>query len=128
MKAKPWQVALIAVSLLAAAASTIYTLMTGDPVRPVTHVFLIDVESGKIYKADIRKSLTIPARRPDGNRERALLRLDVDDSGRYYVNRRDRDSIGALDPEVEVKAINPSSGELLNPFNGRGAETYRPPT
>lgn len=125
---KPKQIILLAVAAVALLAAIVIALSSGDPLKARANVYLIDVEQGTVYRANPReRGIVLPARRPDGNKERALVRLDRKDTGEYFVNDRDRAMINALDPGVQNKFVDATTGQLSKPFTGSGATSYDPP-
>lgn len=125
MKVKPWQIALIVIGLLVGAGSTIYTLLGSGGPQLADSVLLIDVETGQLYRASTRsKAIMLPARRPSDGKI-ALLRVRVDDQGKYYVTDRDLRLIDALDKGIEVKAVATDSGDIAEP--SKEIKTYEAP-
>jgi hypothetical protein len=115
MKAKPWQIALIVIGLAVGLGSVVWFAMSGDTVGLDRRYFLVDVESGDIFEVDSSKyRLVLPARHPETGRV-SLVGVSQDDDGTWFVSRRDLDTIKQLDREVQVKAVDTSSGDLVNP-------------
>jgi hypothetical protein len=125
MKIKPWQVAVIVIGILVGVGSAVYQLITPSGPRLPDSMLLIDVESGQVYRANTRgRSVMLPARRPDTGKI-ALLRLRTDDEGKHYVSGRDLSLLQYLDQGVEVKAINPESGDVIQA--SKDIKTYEEP-
>lgn len=115
MKAKPWQIALIVIGLAVGLGSVVWFAVSGDDVRLERRYFLVDVESGEIFEVDSSKyRLALPAMHPETKR-RTLVGVTQDEDGSWYVAPRDLGLIRDLDKSVEVKAIDKSSGDLVNP-------------
>lgn len=114
MKAKPWQIGLIVVGLVVGAGSAAWFFFGGDQVRLDRQYYLIDVETGQIFEVDsTRYRLVLPAQHPETGKV-SLIGVHKDETGRWYVPRRDLGSVSQLDKGVEVKAVD-RDGELVNP-------------
>lgn len=114
MKVKPWQIAVIVVGLLVGLGSVLFQVFSSDAPDLPDSMLLIDVESGQLYRAKLdERGIILPAKRPD-NGPIALLRVRQGDEGVYYVPGRDLSLLEYLDKGVEVKAIDPDSGDVLN--------------
>ena len=115
MKAKPWQIALIVIGLAVGIGSAAWFAFSGDEVQLDRRYFLIDVETGDIYEVDSTKyRLVLPARHPESGRI-CLIGVHKEETGEWYVPPRDLDSIKQLDKDVQVKAVDKKSGDLINP-------------
>lgn len=115
MKVKPWQIAVIVIGLLVGVGSAMYQLLTSSGPKLSDSMLLIDVETGEVFRASTTgNGIMLPARRPDTGKI-ALLRLRKDDEGKYYVTPRDLSLLQFLDKDVEVKAINADTGDVVNP-------------
>ncbi len=113
MKVKPWQIGVIVIGLLGGVGLIVWWIATAGPVRLAHSYTLIDVTTGEIYEVDsTRYHLILPARRPDTGKI-ALVGVSKDEEGNWFVSPRDRGSIKELDPDVEVKAVDAQTGEVL---------------
>lgn len=111
--ARKWQVPTVVVCFTVAIAVALYTFLSGDPLKPITDIYLIDVETGQGYVHDMRRaSIMIPARRPDGSNKYALIRLDKREDGTFYVSPRDLEGLSAIDQGIENKFVDPNTGEI----------------
>jgi hypothetical protein len=115
MTAKPWQIVLIVASIVVCGFS-IWWISSNDDSPKVNHILhYIDVETGDIYRVDISKAnIGAPGRNPETGRM-SLVRLDKKEAGGWYVNSRDRATIGQLDAGVKNTAVDERSGELTGP-------------
>jgi hypothetical protein len=111
---KPWQVILIAASLVVLGGSIWFFGLrsTGETRLMANALVLIDVESGQLYEFDLkgRKGVIVPERHPVSGKL-SLIPVYQDEAGAWIVGDRDRSSIGLV--EVPVLAIDPQSGEVL---------------
>lgn len=115
MKAKPWQIALIVVGLLVGVGSAAWFVLGGDRVTLEHRYYLIDVESGEIFEVNAKKyKLMLPARHPDTNKI-ALVGVSQGEGGVWFVPERQLGMLKQLDKTVQIKALNPDSGELIGP-------------
>ena len=115
MKAKPWQIALIVIGLAVGLVSAAWFVLGGDEVQLDRRYFLIDVETGDIYDVDSKKyRLVLPAMHPESGRV-VLVGVQKDDTGVWFVPPRDLESVRQLDKSVQVKAIDPATGGVVNP-------------
>lgn len=115
MNAKPWQIALIVIGLAVGIGSGLWFAFAGDAVSLERRYFLIDVETGDIYEVDSSKyRLVLPAMHPETGRV-CLVGVHKDENGTWEVPPRDLSSIGQLEKGVQVKAVDPKTGELVNP-------------
>lgn len=109
MKPKPWQIAVIVIGLLAAGWLFISTLAGGDDLDIPDYYYLIDVETGTVFKADKRVPLDSP--NPDTGKK-SLVRVGKAEDGTWFVSERDLALLNYVDKDVQVKAIDPKTGEL----------------
>ena len=89
--AKPWQIALIVIGLLAGVAGLVVALTGGSRVEMADSAVLVDVTTGELYRVNINnRSITIPMKRGDTG-ERVLLHASKDETtGRWTVPQRYR--------------------------------------
>jgi hypothetical protein len=115
MNVKPWQIIVIVLGLLIGVGSVVYMLATTDGPRVKTIMYLVDVETGELYRADLEKlAVALPGQHPISHRT-CLVRIIKDDSGKWVVGKRDRGLFAQLDKDVQNKAVDPETGELLMP-------------
>lgn len=111
MKAKPWQIALIAVGLLIGVASIMYNAVrsSSGEASLVYSMTLVDAETGKLYEvADYREArITLPEWRPTTEKA-ALIPVQRQEDGRYVVPAQARPMLQSLD--VPVKVIDRETG------------------
>jgi len=115
MKVKPWQIAVIVLGLAIGLGSVIYSAASTDasPVKSIE--YLVDVETGDLYRADLRmRAVLLPARHPETHRI-CLVRIRQDDGGKWSVSKRDRSLLSMLDKDVVNKAVDQETGDLLMP-------------
>jgi dipeptidyl aminopeptidase/acylaminoacyl peptidase len=126
MKSKPWQMVVIALGLLVGGGSLAYNLVNSGEVQTADAVFLVDVETGKLYRFSTGggTGIMFPARRPD-TKQIALVRVIKGEDGAWRVSDRDLSQLDHLDEGVKVAAVDPSTGKLLK--DGGGPDRYVPP-
>lgn len=113
MKIKPWQIIVIVVGLVAAIGVTVWNLTNSDELDIPNSYFVIDVESGQIYRVNRnRVMLSLPAPNPESGKL-SLIGLAKDDKG-YYVTERDLATLRMLDSGVKNNAVDEKTGELKN--------------
>lgn len=113
MQAKPWQIALIVIGLLVGIGSAAWFVLGGDGVTLEHRYYLIDVDSGEIFEVNSKKyKLMLPARHPDTNKI-ALVGVSQGEDGVWFVPERQLGMLKQLDKDVQVKAVDPDSGELI---------------
>lgn len=108
MKAKPWQIVVIALAFIAVGASTAYMLTSSGPNVP-SKIMLVDVSTGQLYEVNLRKHrVVLPARDPDQKQYR-LFPIKKSASG-WTLTESGMAMIRGTD--VDVKAVNLSTGEV----------------
>lgn len=114
MKIKPWQLIVIVIGLLAAVSVTVWNLTSGDEIEVPDNYFVVDVESGQIYRVNRnRVTLDLPAVNPETGKV-SIVGLDKNDTG-YYVNERDLSMLKMLGAGVKNNAVDEKTGALKNP-------------
>lgn len=83
--AKPWQLVLVVVALLALVTSIGFQIFNSDDVRQSNNLTLIDYKTGELFSSDIPegKSAFLPATNP-GTKEDTLIPV-VQRDGQFYV-------------------------------------------
>jgi hypothetical protein len=115
MKVKAWQVVLIVASVVVCAVSFAWNLSKND--GPDVHYILhyIDVETGDIFRVDIRSNnIGAPGKNPETGKM-SLVRLDKKPSGEWFVSPHDKPTLHQLDAGVQNKMVDESTGELRGP-------------
>lgn len=123
MKIKSWQIGVIVVGLLVGVGSIAYTLTTGGGATIADHYFLVDVETGDLYKVNTKKyALYMPALRPGSDR-RTLVPVQQQDGvwhvGSNWLNPAD------MPEDVEFKAVDRNTGEVSS--GAKAPVWYTPP-
>jgi hypothetical protein len=110
--AKPWQIALIVVGLLAGIVGVVFAISSGDRVAMADSVVLVDVTTGDLYRVSVEnRSITIPMKHGETG-ERVLLHARKDEaSGRWAVPERYRPALVQFS-DVETIEIDRESGEI----------------
>lgn len=107
-KAKPWQLVLLALGLLALLYVGYRLASGGDGPRTVSSILLVDVVSGELFEQPTGNlTLIIPARHPDTN-ESTLLPVLKDEAGVYRVERRYLDELKdskVATPSVDANGV-----------------------
>lgn len=111
MKVKPWQIAIIVIGLLVGIGSGLWTLLGGGGPEVSYSLTLVDVETGDLFEvADYRETkFVLPAARP-GSEARALLPVEKDADGSWYLTDRGLQSLGAV--TVPTEAVDEDSGRV----------------
>jgi hypothetical protein len=116
MSVKPWQIAVIVLGLLAAIGLIVYTLSTSEGPHVNSVLYLVDVESGDLYQADLEKhAVPLPAPHPVSHKV-SLVRINKNADGKWAVSKRDKNLLGQLGKDVQNKAVDPDSGDLVTPI------------
>ncbi len=113
MNAKPWQIGVIVVGLLAATGLSVWNLLGSDGELPSTYL-LVDVESGQVFRVNKdRHRLSLPAPHPK-TKKRSLIGVEKDEQG-FFVDNYNLGALKSLDEDVKNTAIDPQTGEFLVP-------------
>jgi hypothetical protein len=125
MKAKPWQIALIVIGLLVGVGSVTYTLLNSGEPALADSILLVDVETGQLYRANVKiRAIVLPARRAEDGKL-ALLRVRTDETGKYYISDRDLKLLDSLDSTIQIKAVHGDTGDVPEP--SKEIKKYEPP-
>lgn len=110
--AKPWQIALIVLGLLAGLVGVIFALSGGGRVAMADSVVLVDVTTGDLYRVSVNnRSITIPMKHGETG-QRVLLHARQDEnSGRWAVPERYRSALAQF-RDIETIEIDRESGEI----------------
>ena len=110
--AKPWQIALIVIGLLAGIVGVVFAISGGDRVDMADSMTLVDVTTGDLYRIDAKnRSRTIPMKHGETG-ERVLLHARKDEAtGKWTVPQRYRVALRQFD-DIETIDIDRESGEI----------------
>ena len=105
--AKPWQIALIVIGLLAGVVGLVFALGSMGPVETASRITLVDVYTGELFEADAAgRTVMIPELNPDTG-EATLFPITKDEetgewriAGRYFDAFR-RETRGKDTPSVD---------------------------
>jgi len=97
-RVSPVQVGVLIVGLIAVGYLVFSLTKSGRP-RLSNTVMLVDVESGKLYQADVsRRTAVIPEISPESGKE-TLFPVEMTEQGRWVVPERYRRSLASLQPK-----------------------------
>jgi hypothetical protein len=110
MKAKPWQIVVIALAFVAVGASAAYMLTSSGPDIP-SRITLVDVTTGQLYEVNLKKyRVVLPARDPE---QKQMRLFPVKKSGAGWV-LTDTGMGMIRGTDLDTKAVNLSTGEVTN--------------
>ncbi len=122
MKAKPWQIVIIALAFVAVGASAAYMLSQSGP-KIDTKLTLIDVTTGQLYEVNLKKHrVALPARDPEKGEYR-LFPVRKNDDGKWVLTDNGRGMIRGT--TLAAKAVNIETGEVLE--SSDSVQDYSPP-
>ena len=123
MKARPWQIVVIAVGLVVGALGVLYVTLPSDKVKIADTVHVVDVTTGEVFRADISGRRTTPTVNPATGQE-SLVRCYFDEAdGKWKVGQRDLSMVRYLQSQnIPIKAVDLQTGEILTEVKVR---TYR---
>lgn len=111
MKAKPWQIAIIALALVATGASTAYMLSQSGGVKIDTKLTLVDITTGQLYEVNLKKHrVALPARDPEKGEYR-LFQVRKSDDGKWFLTENSRGMLRTT--KFSTKAVNAETGEVI---------------
>lgn len=113
MKIKPLQAVILVAGAVAAIAALWWSFGRADQVRLADSVTLVDVQTGQLYQASVRRrTIMQPAAPPDGGEPRLVI-VEKDPSGKWFLTPR---SFALLrDLPVDSAKVDPETGEVLAP-------------
>lgn len=121
MKAKPWQLVVIALAFVAAGASAAYMLTNAGPKVP-SRIMLIDVSTGQLYEVNLKRyRVGLPARDPDQQQYR-LFPVQKEGTG-WVLTENGRGMIRGTD--VDTKAVDLTTGAVVQA--SQDVREYVPP-
>ncbi len=113
MKNPKWKVVALVAIILVGCGLIARTMTTDDGLEISEYYFLVDVETGEVFRADKR----IPLQSPNPNTGKtSLIRICKADDGSFFVSERDMALLGFLDKEVVVSVIDVKTGEIKTPL------------
>jgi hypothetical protein len=99
--AKPWQIVLMVVAVVAVAVS-MYLTTSGTDEKPamVEDVTMVDVTTGELFVFNVSggRSISVPGVHPT-SKKRSLLPVMKDESGQWIVSARDLSALSATEGE-----------------------------
>ncbi len=109
--AKPWQIALIVIGLLAGGAGVVFALTSMGPVETAAQVYVVDVESGQLYRANtVGKTVLIPMTSPETGENTLYPVVEDEESGEWRISDRYRDAFLRRTEGQDTPAVDRSSG------------------
>lgn len=121
MQAKPWQVVVIALSIVATGIATACMWPSGPDIP--TRLKLINIASGQVYEVDLAAHrVALPARDPETG-EYLLVPIRQHDTGEWFLTET---AMGMVDPlKLNTAAVNLKTGAVRSPITA--IKHYRPP-
>lgn len=114
--AKPWQIALIVIGLLAGAAGVVYAMTGGKSVDLVDSMTLVDVNTGELFRVSTNnRSIIIPMKRRDTDQRTLMVAVFDETEKKWLVPERYRGPLNGfpdqtlIDAETGVIGIDPSA-------------------
>lgn len=108
--AKPWQIALIAVGLLAGVGGIVWAISSMGPLETATSVILADLSTGELFEANTAgRTVVIPMKNPITG-ERLLFPVAKTEDGQWKVSDRYFSSFLQRVDEKTSSATDRSSG------------------
>ncbi len=108
--AKPWQIVLIVVGLLAGAVGVVFALSSSGPPKTADQLLLVDVETGDLYRIrTANRTLVMPMKRP-GTDSRVLFPVEQPEEGGYRISSRYMDTF--LARTNETPPVDRDTGEV----------------
>lgn len=108
--AKPWQIALIVIGLLAGAAGVVYAMTSGKSVDLVDSMTLVDVNTGELFRVNTNnRSIIIPMKRKDNDQRTLMVAVFDDGEKKWIVPERYRGPLGGF---TDQKLIDPATGVI----------------
>ena len=107
--AKPWQIAVIVLCIIGAAAMLVFNLMGGEKQQFASSLTLADIQTGELFDVPLgKKALVLPMTR--AGQASATLYPVYQQDGKWLIEQRYRD----VKPDVlkNSKVYNPSTGEV----------------
>jgi hypothetical protein len=115
--AKPWQIAVIVIGLLAGAGMIVVSAFTGDAPRLAKSLTVVDVETGDLFEIDVGKGMiSFPIKNPN-NSKLSLMPVYKGDGGNWFVASRYLNDISSL-AGVKPEAIDAASGKVAKVGSG----------
>jgi hypothetical protein len=109
MKAKPWQIAIIALAFVAVGAAAAYMFSGSGPDVP-TRITLIDVTTGQLYDWDMKRyRVALPAPEPASREYRLVPVLKKD--GVWELTGNGRSMLKGI--TAKITAVNAKTGEVV---------------
>lgn len=112
MKAKPWQIVIIALACIAVGASAAYMFTRSGPNIPST-IMLVDVSTGQLYQVNIKRHrVGLPAQDPEQKQYR-LFPVRKTEAGGWQITENGLGLIRTM-TDIDKKAVDPRTGEVLS--------------
>ncbi|MEL7484712.1 MAG: hypothetical protein AAFN41_10185 [Planctomycetota bacterium] len=110
--AKPWQIALIVIGLLAGVAGVVFAFTRGDSVAMANSTVMVDVTTGNLYRIDLNnRSITVPMKHGESG-ERVLLHARKDAaSDKWAIPERYRPALQQF-RDIQTIEIDRESGVI----------------
>ncbi len=122
---KPWQIGLFIAAIAVLGASLAWSFMGGQKINKPDRIYLVDVTTGDLYYAPVRKrgTVLVPARHPE-TKQRTLYPVEETDEGGEPVWKLMPRYSGSIDSAVATAIA--GSGVVKNP-SGEPVKYVAPP-
>jgi len=116
-KAKPWQIAVVVIGLLAGAGMVVMSIFNSDAPRLANSLTVVDIETGDLFEIGVGKGMiSFPIKNPN-NGKVSLMPVYKGEGGHWFVASRYLGDIGTLDG-IKPDAIDASSGKVTKVGDG----------
>lgn len=87
--AKPWQIGLIVIGLLAGGAGVVFAISSMGPVETKSEVYVVDVMTGDLFAANtVGKTVLIPMTHPDTGENTLYPVVEDEETGDWRIAPR----------------------------------------
>ncbi len=119
---KPWQIGLFIAAIAVLGASLAWSFMGGQKIDKPDRIYLVDVTTGDLYYAPVRKrgTVLVPARHPE-TKERTLFPVEETDESGWKLKTR---YAGSIDSDIATAIA--SNGTVKTP-SGEPVKYVAPP-
>ena len=97
--AKPWQIVVLVVAVVAVATSAYFSFSGGETVKFADEVLMVDVNTGDVFAFPVgRRQVVIPPETNPESGTKSLLRVHKTDTGKWLLDSRE---VAALLPTIQ---------------------------
>ncbi|MEO1583106.1 MAG: hypothetical protein AAFR96_00885 [Planctomycetota bacterium] len=111
--AKPWQIALVVIGLLAGGVGVAFAISSMGPVETKSSVFVADVVSGELFSADTAgKTVLIPMTNPETGENTLYPVIQDEESGEWTIAPRYINAFRNRTEDGETPVVDRSTGAV----------------